>query len=138
MTDLFGHDAPLVTETTFAEFWALVPCKIARAAAERKWKQLGQTARKAATDAVAGFYRWWRKENPDATWLHPATYLHNRRWEDDWTDPIGSAPVVTLKFWADWINSDKPLPTMGIPSRVQAAVFSAGLVSSQRMNDRIG
>jgi hypothetical protein len=90
MSDLFNENCPCCgrpyerqERADFKAFWAAVPRKIAKPAAEKAWRKLTAADRDAATEAVARFYRWFEREYPTASALHPATYLNNRRWEDD-------------------------------------------------------
>jgi hypothetical protein len=69
--------------STFPAFWADVPVKIGKAAAEKAWRKLSPADRTEAHSRVKAFYASWRKQHPDASPLHPSTYLNGRRWEDE-------------------------------------------------------
>lgn len=77
-----GQPMPEQPRTSFSAFWADVPHKIARAVAEKAWKRLTPGDRNAAHERVKHFYSKWRDQNKDASPIHPATYLNQRRWED--------------------------------------------------------
>ena len=86
MNDLFNPVNGYLSEpksARFESFWSQVPKKVGRHQAEKTFNKLSGQAQILATDAVKPFYEWWRKENPQATWLHPSTYLNQRRWEDE-------------------------------------------------------
>ena len=130
--------ADLLQKTVqFQDLWGIVPRKIAKQTAMKAWNKLNAADRQAAVESAGGWFRWWRKENPQASWIHPSTYLNQRRWEDDWQDPLPKQTEDMVKFYADWINSDRPLPPMGISFSMQTAVFDAGLVTAQRMRERL-
>ena len=100
--DLFGETCPCCGQpvapkqqqsASFPAFWAAVPHKVGKAAAEKAWRKLATADRLAATESVAVFYRWFSATYPTASAIHPASYLNGRRWEDE---PIrGKGAVVT-------------------------------------------
>ena len=67
----------------FKAFWEKVPHKIAKANAEKAWKRMSNADRVEADKRVQSFYALFAKTYPTASPLHVATYLNNRRWEDD-------------------------------------------------------
>lgn len=69
-------------QVAFDEFWSVVWIKKGRAASERAWKRMSDKNRRLAIDSAKRFWSKWRDEYPDASPIHPATYLNGRRWED--------------------------------------------------------
>lgn len=67
---------------SFDAFWEVWPNKVAKAAAEKAWKKLSAPDRAQATEAVPVWFSAWRRQNPQASPIHPASYLNQRRWED--------------------------------------------------------
>lgn len=68
--------------SSFSDFWSQVPCKIGREAASKAFKKLSADDREMASVRAKHFYAKWREANPQASWLHPSTYLNGKRWED--------------------------------------------------------
>lgn len=103
MNDLFQEDVcpcckrpyeAKVPVYGFTEFWAKVPHKIGKAAAEKAWKKLNAANRGLAIEKVGPFYDWFKREYPTASPLHPSTYLSNARWEDETITPSTAAVKV--------------------------------------------
>jgi hypothetical protein len=69
----------------FDDFWQLYPRHEGKHAAQTAWQKLGPAPPLEAIRAALG----WQREQP--RWQedhgrfvpHPATYLHQRRWEDE-------------------------------------------------------
>ena len=66
----------------FNRFWSLYPRKVAKIVAERRWKKLS----KKDIDEILKIYnehliRWRYKDIQYVP--HPATWLNQRRWEDE-------------------------------------------------------
>ena len=67
----------------FPDFWNVWPAKLSKQQAEKAWRKLSPDDRKAAHEAAAGgWFDRWRRANPDANPIHPASYLNGKRWED--------------------------------------------------------
>ena len=75
----------------FSEFWACWPNKTAKASAEKAWRSLSQPDRICALENAAPWFNDWRKRHPDASPIHPATYLNKKRWTDEQQQPINFA-----------------------------------------------
>lgn len=98
MSDLFGETCPCCGQAiqpqaqtrgpSFNTFWDAVPHKIGKAQAEKAWKKLKPEAREKAFGMIKTFYAKWTAANPQASPIHPATYLNNRRWEDYETQEV--------------------------------------------------
>lgn len=73
----------MCNRASFDEFWAVWPNRIAKAAAEKAWKKLSQPDRLSAIESAPRWFASWRKQHPDASGIHPATYLNQQRWKDE-------------------------------------------------------
>ena len=72
----------------FARFWGAWPNKVGKPAAERAFKKVA-----GEIDAIlAGIERYVANKPCDRPWLNPATFLNQRRWEDQ------PAPVSPQMF----------------------------------------
>lgn len=68
---------------SFTAFWSEWPNKVSKKSAESAWRKLSEADRQAALGTLQSWWEIWRRRHPDAAPIHPATYLKNRRWEDD-------------------------------------------------------
>lgn len=64
----------------FAEWWAGYPHKVGKGAAEKAWPKALALARGA--DLAAAVRRYIDGKPADRPWCNPATWLNQRRWED--------------------------------------------------------
>lgn len=72
----------------FAEFWEIWPSKKNKQNAVKAWRKLDIESKRAAYAAVrAGWFDQWQAASPDANPIHAATYINNRRWEDQQSIP---------------------------------------------------
>lgn len=78
LLSLCSDDAP-----SFEAFWDRFGNKTAKANAQKAWSKLKTDDRIAAFDASLGWLSKWQSRHPGASPLHPATFLNNRRWEDE-------------------------------------------------------
>lgn len=62
----------------FARFWSVWPHKVGKPAAEKAFKRVAGEVE----DILAGVERYVATKPPDRPWLNPATFLNQRRWED--------------------------------------------------------
>lgn len=62
----------------FARFWRAWPNKVGKPAAERAFKKVAGEIE----DILAGIDRYVRDKPADRPWLNPATFINQRRWED--------------------------------------------------------
>lgn len=62
----------------FARFWSVWPHKVGKPAAERAFRRVAGEVE----DILAGVERYVATKPPDRPWLNPATFLNQRRWED--------------------------------------------------------
>lgn len=75
-------DVDKSTSCPFPEFWKQWPNKVSKQAAERAWKKLSADDRRAATESAVSWFSQWQRLNPSLSPIHPATYLNNKRWQD--------------------------------------------------------
>lgn len=138
MLDLFSTDAPQV-KCGFAAFWGQIPtgAKNGKVMAEKSFRRLSPSARQAAQDNVEAYYDWWRKTNKDASWLHPTTYLNQRRWEDEaWRPATPSSAVDVVAFWADSINAGRYVSPSTCGPELCRAMVARGLVTDRQILER--
>lgn len=74
----------------FSEFWDVWPIKISKAAAERAWAKLSHPDRIHARDNAQPWFDHWRSRNQQASPIHPASYLNQKRWNDEQQQPTSS------------------------------------------------
>lgn len=70
--------------TPFDQFWSAYPCKKGKPVAEKAFK-------KVADDfcAIMAGLEQYKQHKPDyADWMHPSTFLNQRRWEDEYDAPV--------------------------------------------------
>ena len=121
---------------SFSAFWDAVPQKIGKANAEKAWKRLGEPLRVAALANVKPYFEWWRKQHPDASWLHPATYLNQRRWADEGWRPTTGASVDKAAFWAESIKAGRFVSPAACPPAICREMIERGLVSQQQLAEK--
>lgn len=66
----------------FDEFWNQYPRKLAKKRSQMAWRNLNNTDRNAALEALPAHVNAWRNVDPKHI-PHPTTWLHGRRWEDE-------------------------------------------------------
>ena len=68
----------------FTAFWDIWPNKTAKKGAFKAWKKLPIDDRRRAYAAVrSGWFDRWRQSKPDASPIHPATFLSQGRYDDE-------------------------------------------------------
>ena len=96
----------------FDQFWNCYPKKVGRGAAEKAWlKAIAVTTAEEITRVVQA-YPW----GDDKQFIpHPATWLNQRRWQDDFTTtkavvtkPSMDNPAALRKYWAT-VARERPL-----------------------------
>jgi len=139
MTDLFPESDTL-RNAGFADFWAQVPqgAKSGKAVAEKAYRKLTPPRRKEARDKVATYYAWWRQQNPQASWLHPGTYLNQRRWEDEAFAPKSETVQVKDRaaYWADHINKGRAVSRFTVTPTLLDEMVQRGLVDKATLRER--
>lgn len=77
-------DDPSFDAPNFSEFWNRWPLrKVGKQKARTAFQRLSIKNRRAATQNVKDWGRRWRAAYPNASDMHPSTYLNGRRWEDE-------------------------------------------------------
>lgn len=117
-------------------FWEAVPKKIGKHAARKAFEKLSVGNQVAAAKSVKPFYEWWRKENPNATWLHPSTYLNQRRWEDEeWQESSRpkNDPNAALDMYEKWIKDGSHLCKQHISNSVVTELLRQGRVTEDQI-----
>lgn len=147
MNDIFdntvnGHLSDPIRNETITDiwdrFWDSVPKKIGKHAARSAFNKLKPWDRRPAVDSVKPFYEWWRKENPQATWLHPSTYLNQRRWEDEeWQEAAAKQKAAQehdpLEAAERNIKSGKPYLCRSIGTAVINQLLSTNRVTQEQL-----
>ena len=103
------------TPLAFDEFWKAYPRKVGKPAALRAWRSLLRVVwnPNTASALMAGLERWmqteqWQKEGGKFI-PYPATFLNQRRWEDD---PLGEhSPESAVGRGPQPPDEVQPLPT---------------------------
>ena len=68
----------------FDEFWSLYPRKIAKATARKAWAKLSAEQQLMAAKAIDTHCQYWGAKETELEFIpHPATWLHQERWEDE-------------------------------------------------------
>lgn len=74
------REVALVSDFEFEDFWKLWPNKVGKPAA---FKAFVSARKRAGLDAIVdGVFAYIRDKPPDRSWLNPATFLNQNRWED--------------------------------------------------------
>jgi len=76
--------APQIKKSEFSVFWGIYPKKVARPAAEKAWAKIKPNEYHLVLNGLAKWKvsRQWQEENGRFI-PHPATFLNQRRWEDE-------------------------------------------------------
>lgn len=84
---------PEPSRTLFDQFWQAYPSKKGKPVAEKAFKKvMGDFPA-----IMAGLERY-KIHKPDyADWMHPATFLNQRRWEDEYDAPVTGRTFNTQK-----------------------------------------
>lgn len=114
----------------FSSFWSQYPKKVARPVAEKSWKRLSAAEQDAALEALPNHVRMWNERGDHQYTPYPATWLNQRRWEDEIEVSEPKKPLVawwtsdaeTLKYGAS--KGIHPRPGEAMPdykARLRAA-----------------
>jgi DNA-binding transcriptional MocR family regulator len=82
-----GNGAALKAE--FAEWWLAYPHKVGKGAAEQKFAIARRSA--SLAELIEGVRRYITAKPLEHNWCNPATWLHQRRWEDQPADLLAQA-----------------------------------------------
>lgn len=90
----------------FSDFYKLYPNKKGKENARVMWSRLTEKERELAHAWLIRYIAYWKQKEIEKQFLpHPATWLHQKRWEDDLSDNvILSKPVQNIK---DELDEDK-------------------------------
>jgi len=92
----------------FDAFWSVYPKRIGRGLAEKAWKKALTFAPASEITSVARSYPW----NSDPQFIpHPATWLNQRRWQDDLT-PMQTKLEGTaerIMRWAEEVENERKI-----------------------------
>ena len=105
----------MTNKEKFNKFWSLYPRKVAKIVAERRWKKLSNKD----IDEIFKIYHEHliRCRYKDIQYVpHPATWLNQRRWEDE-LEPL---PDKNLSVYKDIEKK-----TMDLKSRMKSAESEA-------------
>jgi hypothetical protein len=88
-------------DESFAQFWAVYPRKVAKIAAKRKWDALRPTPE--LVRQIMAALEWQIPSWTEDQFIpHPATWLHNGRWEDEKPTPrVNGTPRDLERSWSD-------------------------------------
>lgn len=76
---------PPVALDGFSDFWPMYPRRVGKGGAEAAWSKLSAADRAAVAAAMPAFKASWASRPPTDLQFcpHPATWLNQRRWEDE-------------------------------------------------------
>ena len=74
-----------------AEFWPKYPHKVGKPAALRSFGKLWRELHGDISSIIAGLERYCRSKPSDRPWLNPATFLNQRRFDDEPASPSSTA-----------------------------------------------
>jgi len=66
----------------FSDFWNVWPNKVSKKSAEKAWSKLALPDQQVVIAAVPAWFENWRRQNPQASPIHAATFLNGKRWKD--------------------------------------------------------
>jgi hypothetical protein len=82
----------------FDEFWSLYPRKIAKTTARKAWAKLTPEQQLMAAKAIDTHCQYWSAKETELEYIpHPATWLNQERWEDEFV--IEPKKVKESKEW---------------------------------------
>ena len=83
----------------FSDFYKLYPNKKGKENARIMWSRLTEKERELAHAGLIRYIAYWKQKEIEKQFLpHPATWLHQKRWEDDLSDNVTlSKPVQNIK-----------------------------------------
>lgn len=89
----------ITTWDDFSDFYKLYPHKKGKENARVMWSRLTEKERELAHAWLIRYIAYWKQKAIEKQFLpHPATWLHQKRWEDDLSDNvILSKPVENIQ-----------------------------------------
>ena len=74
----------IIPDDDFTHFWAIYPRHTQKGNAVKRWANMPRKDRFAALEALPIHIERWRMTNTEEQFIpHPATWLYQRRWEDE-------------------------------------------------------
>lgn len=117
---------------SFSQFWEVWPNKTAKASAEKAWQKLTAAERAEAHDSAAAWFAAWRASNRDASPIHPASYLNQKRWQDEGWRKTPAKSVDRLAVAADAIRSGKRFLCAHITPSLARELVAANAVTPEQ------
>lgn len=116
---------------TFDDFWAVWPDKQAKATARKAFQKLKPNERALAIERTAEWCKDWRARNPQASHIHAATFLNQRRFMDmdEAKQETQKVSDELIQMQAKWIKDGKDFLCRSIPSARIRLMVEAGLVT---------
>jgi hypothetical protein len=122
---------------SFAEFWDRWPEKKARVSAEKAWARLPAEDRRVVIARCADWFRAWRRGNPQASPIHAATFLNQRRWQDMDETSSTQNPNAVAEFWAKHLNDPAArVPQTAISPSLARLMLELRLVTPETLKRR--
>lgn len=70
--------------SAFERFWSAYPCKKGKPVAQKAFRKV-----EGEFEAIMAGLDAYRRHKPEyADWMHPSTFLNQRRWEDEYDAPV--------------------------------------------------
>lgn len=85
-----NNNISITREAEFSEFWAAYPRKVAKPGALKAFRKARDKADMA--EIMAGLGRYQSQKPEYADWRHPATWLNDEGWADDYGPPQSKPP----------------------------------------------
>jgi len=83
----------------FDDFWKAWPLgRVGKQKAKAAFNRLSQQNRTLATERVKEWARNWRAKYPQASDIHPTSYLNGKRWEDEFNQPTQNS-ATSIDRW---------------------------------------
>ena len=74
----------IIPDDDFSHFWAMYPRRTQKSNAVKRWANMPRKDRFAALKALSVQIERWRVQRTEQQYIpHPATWLYQRRWEDE-------------------------------------------------------
>jgi hypothetical protein len=131
------NEPPKENGVSFAEFWDRWPEKKAKVSAEKAWARLPAEDRRVASARCADWFRAWRRGNPQASPIHAATFLNQRRWQDMDETSSTQNPNAVAEFWAKHLNDPAArVPQTAISPSLARLMLELRLVTPETLKRR--
>ena len=75
---------PDFKETSFEDFYSIYPRKISRSNAQKSFKRLTKREKNLAYNGIIKYNKFWTENKTEPQYIpYPATWLNQKRWEDE-------------------------------------------------------